>query len=118
MLLGLTQPALSYRLKAAERRLGLPLFVKAQGHKVQMTVAATWLLPTASMVLREVARAEEDIRRLSVGFHYLLRLGVESRLGFLCLPRFLARLGQEHPALEVDLVCDPSRAGGAGAQPD
>jgi LysR family transcriptional regulator for metE and metH len=111
VLLGLTQPALSYRLKEAERRLGVPLFVKAPGRKVQMTAAATRLLPTASMVLREVARAEEDIRRLSDGFHYLLRLGVESRSGFLWLPQFLARLGQEHPELEVDLVCDPSRAG-------
>ena len=111
VLLGLTQPALSYRLKEAERRLGVPLFVKAQGRKVQMTAAAARLLPTASMVLREVARAEEDIRRLSDGIHYLLRLGVESRSGFLWLPKFLARLGREHPELEVDLVCEPSRAG-------
>jgi LysR family transcriptional regulator, regulator for metE and metH len=111
VLLGLTQPALSYRLKEAERRLGVPLFVKAQGRKVQMTAAATRLLPTASMVLREVARAEDDIRRLSDGIHYLLRLGVESRSGFLWLPQFLARLGREHPELEVDLVCEPSRAG-------
>jgi len=111
VLLGLTQPALSYRLKEAERRLGVPLFVKAQGRKVQMTAAASRLLPTASMVLREVARTEEDIRRLSDGIHYLLRLGVESRSGFLWLLKFLARLGREHPELEVDLVCEPSRAG-------
>jgi LysR family transcriptional regulator for metE and metH len=110
-LLGLTQPALSYRLREAERRLGVALFEKARGRRIQMTAAGERLLPTASMVLREVKRAEADIRRLSDGIHYLLRLGAEARTSFLWLPQFLMRLKNEHPELEVDLETAPGRAG-------
>jgi len=103
-LLGLTQPALSYRVKEAERRLGVALFVRRSGRPVRLTVAAERLLPTAALVIEEMARAEEDVRRMSEGFHYVVRLGVASRSCFDWLPAFLADFWRFHPEIDVDLA--------------
>lgn len=107
-MLGLTQPALSYRVKEAERRLGVALFVRRQGRPVGLTAAAERLLPTAALVVDALARAEEDVRRISLGFHYVVRLAVTSRACFDWLPSFLAAFRLEHPEIDVDLAIVPN----------
>ncbi|MBT6203373.1 MAG: LysR family transcriptional regulator [Alphaproteobacteria bacterium] len=99
--LGLTQPALSYRLREAERRLGVELFSKERGKRVTMTPAAQRLLPTAELVLDQLTRAESDVERIARGFQYTVRLALPSRACFLWLPRFLDFLQNNHSELDV-----------------
>jgi LysR family transcriptional regulator for metE and metH len=102
--LGLTQPALTYRLREAERRLDAVLFVKGQGRRLRMTPSAERLLPSARRILDELARAEGDVHRFSGGIRYVVRLGVQ---GLLCppwLPLFLSFLAQRADEIAVELV--------------
>jgi LysR family transcriptional regulator for metE and metH len=101
--LGLTQPALTYRLREAERRLGASLFVKGRGRRLVMTPSAERLLPTARRMLDELAHAESDVRRFTGGFRYVVRLGVE---GVVCppwLPAFLGFLDGRAAEINVEL---------------
>jgi LysR family transcriptional regulator, regulator for metE and metH len=102
--LGLTQPALTYRLREAERRLGAALFVMGQGRRLRMTPSAERLLPSARRVLEELLRAEGDVHRFSGGIRYVVRVGVQ---GLLCphwLPHFLRFLGQRADEITIELV--------------
>ena len=104
--LGLTQPALTYRLREAERRLGAALFVKGRGRgrRLRMTPSAERLLPSARRALEELAHAERDVHRFSGGIRYVVKVGVQ---GLLCppwLPLFLRFLGQRADEITVELV--------------
>ncbi len=102
--LGVTQPALTYRLREAERRLGAPLFVKGRGRRLRMTPSAERLLPSARRVLEELAHAERDIHRFAGGIRYVVKVGVEGQLCPTWLPHFLKFLGQRAGEITVELV--------------
>ena len=102
--LGVTQPALTYRLREAERRLGAPLFVKGRGKRLRMTPSAERLLPSARRVLDELARAEHDVHRFAGGIHYVVRVGVADRLCPLWLPLFVKFLAERNSEITIDLV--------------
>lgn len=102
--LGVTQPALTYRLREAERRLGAPLFVKGRGKRLRMTPSAERLLPSARRVLDELARAEHDVHRFAGGIHYVVRVGVADRLCPVWLPPFIKFLAERNDEITIDLV--------------
>ncbi len=102
--LGVTQPALTYRLREAERRLGAPLFVKGRGKRLRMTPSAERLLPSARRVLDELARAEHDVHRFAGGIHYVVRVGVADRLCPSWLPSFVRFLAERNGEITIDLV--------------
>ncbi len=102
--LGVTQPALTYRLREAERRLGAPLFVKGRGKRLRMTPSAERLLPSARRVLDELARAEHDVHRFAGGIRYVVKLGVDDRLCPSWLPAFLKFLAERNGEITIDLV--------------
>ncbi|MEM7121636.1 MAG: LysR family transcriptional regulator [Pseudomonadota bacterium] len=102
--LGVTQPALTYRLREAERRLGAPLFVKGRGKRLRMTPSAERLLPSARRVLDELARAEHDVHRFAGGIRYVVRVGVADRLCPTWLPSFVKFLVERNGEITIDLV--------------
>ena len=104
--LGVTQPALTYRLREAERRLGAPLFVKGRGRRLRMTPSAERLLPSARRVLAELAHAERDIHRFAGGIRYVVKVGVEGQLCPPWLPLFVKFLGERAGEITVELVPD------------
>lgn len=105
--LGLTQSALSHRLKEAERLLGAELFARGQ-RRLNPTQAGRRLLHAARGVLAELERAERDIHRLAVGIEQVVRLGVEACGGYHWLPEGLAAFAESHPNIGVEVVPDIS----------
>ncbi|MBW6390031.1 LysR family transcriptional regulator [Billgrantia antri] len=105
--LGLTQSALSHRLKEAERLLGVALFTRGQ-RRLHTTSAGKRLLHAARTVLGELERTEQDIQRLAVGIEEVVRLGVEACGGYHWLPEGLSTLAERHSQVGVEIVPDVS----------
>ncbi|MCC5881774.1 MAG: LysR family transcriptional regulator [Halomonas sp.] len=105
--LGLTQSALSHRLKEAERLLGALLFTRGP-RRLNPTSAGKRLLHSARNVLAELERAEQDIQRLAVGIEQVVRVGVEACGGYHWLPATLAAFGESHPHIGIEIVPDVS----------
>lgn len=104
---GLSQSALSHRLREAERLLGAPLFYRRQARLVP-THAGQRLLHAARVALGEIERAEHDIDKLAVGIEHVVRLGHEAYGGYHWLPGFLARFRGEHPEIGIEIIPDVS----------
>jgi len=102
--LGVTQPALTYRLREAERRLGAQLFVKGRGQRLRMTPSAERLLPSARRVLRELARAENDVHRFTGSIRYVVRIGVQSVVCPPWLPEYVALLARTVAEITIELL--------------
>ncbi|WP_445396844.1 LysR family transcriptional regulator [Zobellella sp. An-6] len=106
-LLGLTQSALSHRIKEAERLLNTELFYR-QHKKLVPTSAGKRLLHSSRLVLAELERAEADINKLSVGIEHVVRLGNEAYGGYHWLPACLAAFAREQPTISVEIIPDVS----------
>ncbi len=101
--LGITQSALSHRIREAERRLDTALFKKV-GRRLHMTPAGERLHAAALRAIDEVSRAEEEVRALSGNISHLVRLGQGTYSRFHWLPEFLGEFFAMAPEVEVDLV--------------
>lgn len=75
--LGITQSALSHRIKDAERRIGKALFVK-RGKKLTLTAAGERLLYAADIVLKEMENVEFEISTLGNTSTELIKIGMKS----------------------------------------
>lgn len=105
--LGLTQSAISHRMKEAERRIGAKLFVR-DGHVISLNPAGRRLLKSADTILSEVALAERDLERLSSGYSDTVRLGAACYAGFDWFPRLLASMRQKLPTVSVEIISEIS----------
>lgn len=102
--LAITQPALSNRLREAERRLGLPLFTKS-GRKLKITPHGERLLYSATRILNELERSESDIQHMIKGVEFIMRLGVPDYVGYKnWLPKLVTQLGQQQPEVAIHIV--------------
>jgi LysR family transcriptional regulator for metE and metH len=106
--LGITPSALSHRIREAERRLDVPLFTRVH-KRLRMTPAAEYLARVAERLLVELARAEEDARRMGHGVRHVVRLSVEAYSSYHWLPAFLRRLWEEEPEVGVQVVAAAAR---------
>jgi LysR family transcriptional regulator for metE and metH len=107
--LGLTQPALGYRLKEAERRLGVQLFV-ISGRRFVPTPAAERLLISAREILRELNLAEAALYDSAAGITRTLWLSVRAQTAFHWLPPFLELLRRNAPDLRLSVRPDADTA--------
>lgn len=105
--IGLTQSALSHRIREAERLLNTELFYR-QHKKLIPTSAGKRLLLSATVVLSELERAENDIDKLSVGIEHVIRVGNEAYGGYHWLPPFIKRFNQDFPSYSVEIIPDVS----------
>ena len=106
--LGITPSALSHRIREAERRLDVPLFARVH-KRLRMTPAAEHLAQVAERLLAELARAEEDARRMGHGVRHVVRLAVEAYSSYHWLPAFVRRLREEEPEVGVQVVAAAAR---------
>lgn len=105
--IGLTQSALSHRIREAERLLNTELFYRKQ-KKLIPTSAGKRLLHSARVVLGELERAENDINKLSVGIEHVVRIGNEVYGSYHWLPPFLKGFVAAHPTISVEIIPDVS----------
>lgn len=100
--LGLTQSAVSHRMKEAERRVGTVLFRK-DGHRMTLTQSGRRLFQAAERILGEVGQAERDLDRLSSGFQETVRIGAACYLTFDWAPKMFQELRKVLPEVEVEI---------------
>ena len=101
----ITQPALSNRIREAERRLNTELFVRRR-RKLIITNAGKRLLQSAKKIIEELARAEYDISRLSDGIEQVLRIGLPHYASFKWLPEVIHHFNVEHPEIELEITAE------------
>ncbi|MCL1038467.1 LysR family transcriptional regulator [Shewanella submarina] len=99
----ITQPALSNRIREAERRLDTVLFVR-RGRKLIISNAGKRLLHSAQKILDELGRAEYDIARLSDGIEQVLRLGLPQYASFKWLPAVTRYFASDLPHIELEIT--------------
>jgi len=106
--LGITPSALSHRIREAERRLEVPLFMRVH-KRLQPTPAVDYLAQVARRMLADQVRAEEDVRKMARGVRHVVRLAVESYSAYHWLPAFLRRLREAEPDFGIEVVAAASR---------
>lgn len=106
--LHMTQPALTRQLTAIEQRLGVTLF-RRHPRGMTLTPAGERVLATASRVLAEIARAEDDVRRLAQGHDGTVRVGTECFMCYHWLPSVARVMAARHPGVTVELVPESTR---------
>ena len=101
----ITQPALTNRIREAERRLNAALFFR-RGRKIIMSNAGKRLLQSAKKILEELARAEHDISRLTDGIEQVLRIGLPHYASFQWLPTVMQGFHTQHPNIELEITAE------------
>lgn len=105
-LLGLTQSALSHRLREAERRLDTQLFLRSKKRLV-LTPSGERLLLTARRLVTDLARAESDAMQIAhAGVSAVVRLG-QSHFGIMpWYADFYLHAGRQLPDLQLEAMAD------------
>ncbi len=106
--LGITPSALSHRIREAERRLNVPLFTRIN-KRLRMTPAAEHLAQVAEQLLADLARGEDDVRRMNRGVRHVVRLAVEAYSSYHWLPAFLQFLHGREDGIGVRVVAAAAR---------
>lgn len=101
----ITQPALTNRIREAERRLKTQLFTR-RGRKLIITNSGRRLLQSATKILEELARAEYDIARISEGIGQVLRVSLPHYASFKWLPSVMNYFHQELPNIELEISAE------------
>lgn len=100
--LGVTQSAVTHRLREAERRLGAPLALRTEG-RMALTAEGERLRALGVRFLAELERLEREIDANGRSGGALVRLGQSTYNRYHWLPAFLEVLAEVDPALTVDI---------------
>jgi len=104
----ITQPALTNRIREAEKRLNTSLFYR-RGRKIIMSNAGKRLLYSAKKILKELARAEYDISRLTDGVDQVLRIGLPHYASFQWLPAVMQGFNQQYNNIELEISANAAQ---------
>lgn len=105
--LGITQAAVSQRVQALERELGVPLFGRAGG-KVELTDAGRRLHDYARRILDLHRAAREEVTGRDTPVAGELVIAASSIPGQHLLPALLAAFGAKHPHVRVKAAVSDS----------
>ncbi len=100
--LHLTQSAVSRRIAALERGLGVRLFDRV-GRSVTLTEAGATLLPRARRILGEIDDSRTLLSNLRGDVGGSLRLGTSHHIGLHRLPDVLRAFSERHPDVVLEL---------------
>ena len=106
--LNITASALSHRIREAERRLDVALFTRTN-KRLRMTPAAEYLAQVGERLLADLARAEDDVRRLNRGVRHVVRLAVEAYSSYHWLPAFVRYLREREDGIGLQVVAGAAR---------
>ncbi|HET7304797.1 MAG TPA: LysR family transcriptional regulator [Segeticoccus sp.] len=98
--LGYTGSAVSQQIAALERAVRVPLFERS-AHSVRATPAAQFLARRAHDSLTSLQALEDEVAGMVAGGAGSIRIGSFPTASERLLPRALARLHEERPAVEV-----------------
>ncbi|SEG63036.1 DNA-binding transcriptional regulator, LysR family [Nonomuraea solani] len=100
--LHIVQSGISSSIKALERELGIPLFLRTTQH-VELTPAGHALLVQARRILADVADAHQAIARIRGGLIGTLNLGILYGYSPTGIATHLARFRAGHPQVAIQL---------------
>jgi DNA-binding transcriptional LysR family regulator len=107
--LGLTQAAVSQRVQALERELGVPLFRRVGG-KVELTDTGRKLHDYARRILDLHSEARREVTGREAPVEGELAIAASSVPGDYLLPALLAAFGARHPQVRVQAAAGDSAA--------
>jgi DNA-binding transcriptional LysR family regulator len=102
--LNLTQPTVSYHIKALEKELGVGLFIWSGGSQLQLTEAGRMLLPCARKLLHQSNQIQDMISSYQDGIMGYLRFACSTTTGKYILPQLAARFCQRYPGVMVSIM--------------
>ncbi|MBN3932263.1 LysR family transcriptional regulator [Streptomyces verrucosisporus] len=100
--LGYTQPAITQQMKALERTVGTPLFLRA-GRRMRLTEAGEALSRHAGVILDSMEAAQRQMTALTRLRAGRVRVCAFPSAGATLVPEALARLAADHPGVRVEL---------------
>jgi DNA-binding transcriptional LysR family regulator len=100
--LHLSQPAVSKRLAALERRVGRRLFDRI-GRQVTLTEGGRTLLPYARRVLQDIEDGRRALSHLTGEVRGRLSIGTSHHIGLHRLPPVLKAFVHDYPDVDLDL---------------
>ncbi len=103
--LGYTQPAVTQQMKALERTVGSPLFVRV-GRRMRLTEAGETLARHAEGILGSLSVAEEQVTAITRLRSGRVRVCAFPSANATVVPEALARLAADHPGIRVQLLED------------
>lgn len=101
--LNLAPPTVSLHIADLEARVGGVLLSRTRG-RVQPTAIGETLIERARRLLADAEQALEDVQRQVQGLQGRVRLGASTGAIAQLLPRALETLGQDHPAIDVQVA--------------
>jgi DNA-binding transcriptional LysR family regulator len=105
-LVGRTQSAVSMQIKRLEDALGQPVLSRGKGGSVELTPHGQYLLSRARDILALNDEVMTTFRAPQIAG--TVRLGTPDDYAFGFLPPILKRFADSHPAVQVDVLCEPS----------
>lgn len=106
LVMNMTQPSLSRRIRELETRLGSPLFER-HSKGMALTAAGETLLDHARLLAFEMEQAENALAELNGMQRGKLRLGAVAAVCRDAVPRALAAMAREFPDISIDLFEAP-----------
>ncbi|MBV9539430.1 MAG: LysR family transcriptional regulator, partial [Acidisphaera sp.] len=103
---GRTQSAVSMQMQRLEAALGEKVLLRGKGGSVQLTPHGRYLLERARTLLALNDEIWTAFREPAV--RGTVRLGTPDDYAMRFLPPVLKRFADTHPAVEVDVLCEPS----------
>jgi len=100
--LGITQSAVSHRLREAERRVAVPLIRRTE-NGVTLTPEAERLRTLGERFIDELVRLEQELTVQNSEGRALVRLGQATYSRYHWLPNFVTYLAAREPGLSLDL---------------
>ena len=107
--IGVSQPALSRTIGAAERTLGARLFDRDTRH-VEITAAGRELLPIAQRILRDFDGALSELGEFMQGRSGRVTVAALPSVGAALVPEAMVTLRRTNPAVEFTLIEAPADA--------
>nr|WP_092071444.1 LysR family transcriptional regulator [Dendrosporobacter quercicolus]NSL49356.1 LysR family transcriptional regulator [Dendrosporobacter quercicolus DSM 1736]SDM26386.1 DNA-binding transcriptional regulator, LysR family [Dendrosporobacter quercicolus] len=98
----ISQPALSYRLKNMEKKLGAAILIRT-ANGVSLTQQGEYLLEYVNDMLRQFTRLKETIQNMGGKVQGMLRLGSSTVIAHYKLPAILKEFLDLYPEVEVSL---------------
>jgi DNA-binding transcriptional LysR family regulator len=100
-----TQPAVSQQIRALERSLGGPLFIRV-GRGLQLTEAGTVLARRSQAILGELAVARQQVRAVATLEMGTVRVCAFPSANASIVPRAAAMVTSQHPHMHIELIED------------
>src|SRR5271165_4345723 len=105
-LVGRTQSAVSMQVKRLEEALGQPVLARRKGGGVELTPHGEYLLARAREILALNDEVMATFRAPVIAG--TVRLGTPDDYALRYLPPILKRFAETHPAVDVEVTCEPS----------